>query len=62
MLFLLNGLTETACDWQLACIVFSGADETALQAARAAWATLKGSGATLAYWQQGDDGAWVNKA
>ncbi len=62
VLFLLDGLMETSLDWDLVCLVFSGADESALSNARAAWSRLKADGQTIAYWQQTDSGGWEQKA
>ena len=61
VLFLLDGLTESAHAYDLICLVFSGGDEAAVNAARAAWAKYKDAGASLTYWQQGDRG-WEKKA
>ena len=62
VLFMLDGLTETTLDWELVCLVFSGADDAALGNARAAWSRLKAGGANFAYWQQTDAGGWEQKA
>jgi len=40
-------------------VLFEARDEEALIAARAAWKTLSGSGATVSYWREGDEGEWV---
>jgi DNA polymerase-3 subunit chi len=41
--------------------LFDGADEAAVAAARARWATAKAAGHALSYWQQGAKG-WEKKA
>ncbi len=43
-------------------LIFDGADDEALSAARAEWKALKGEGFTLSYWQQTDSGGWEKKA
>lgn len=43
-------------------LLFDGADEDQLQAARGQWKILKGQGHNLAYWQQSERGAWEKKA
>lgn len=43
-------------------IIFDGRDDTALTTARERWKTLKGQGATLAYWKQSDEGRWEKAA
>lgn len=62
VLFLCDGLTETAHAYQLICLIFSGADASALANARAAWTRYKEAGHELTYWQQGDTGGWEKKA
>nr|WP_209282588.1 DNA polymerase III subunit chi [Brevundimonas alba] len=43
-------------------IIFDGRDDTALQAARVRWKTLKDAGANLAYWKQSPEGRWEKAA
>lgn len=43
-------------------IMFDGNNEAELLDARAQWKALKGTGATLSYFQQTDDGRWEKKA
>ena len=43
-------------------LIFDGADDAALLAARAQWKALKESGFPLSYWQQTDSGGWEKKA
>ena len=43
-------------------LLFDGADEDQLVAARMQWKTLKEQGHILAYWQQGARGGWEKKA
>lgn len=42
--------------------LFDGRDEAAVAAARARWKARREAGHTLQYWQQSDDGRWVEKA
>jgi DNA polymerase III subunit chi len=42
-------------------ILFDGANEAELAAARAQWKELLASGATLAYWQENEDGRFEKK-
>ena len=48
--------------YDLCCTIFDGNDPEALNAAREKWKTLKDSGATLSYYQQGENGGWQQKA
>ena len=43
-------------------LLFDGNDADQLADARAQWATLKSAGHDLAYFQQGEDGRWQQKA
>jgi len=43
-------------------IIFDGRDEVALHRARERWTSLKGAGASLAYWKQSDAGRWEKAA
>jgi DNA polymerase III subunit chi len=43
-------------------LLFDGADEDQLVAARAHWKSLKEKGLTLTYWQQSARGGWEKKA
>lgn len=56
-------LSDTDWDerFSLVCLVFEGADETAVATARARWKALKDAGADLTYWQQGPQGGWEKK-
>ena len=62
-LFIVDGsdmsLTE---EFERCFIIFDGRDETALHQARERWKTLKGQGASLAYWKQSDEGRWEKAA
>ena len=49
-------------DWKMVCDMFDGTDETALEAARARWKTLKAAGHALSYWRQTPAGAWEKAA
>ncbi|QXX74351.1 DNA polymerase III subunit chi [Methylovirgula sp. HY1] len=56
-------LIAEPCDmYERMILLFDGADEDQLIAARMQWKTLKGQGHTLAYWQQGERGGWEKKA
>jgi DNA polymerase-3 subunit chi len=39
-------------------IMFDGADEDAVHAARQTWKSLKAAGAAMSYWRQTPDGGW----
>jgi len=43
-------------------IMFDGNNEAELTDARVQWKALKDSGATLAYYQQTEEGRWEKKA
>lgn len=45
-----------------ALLLFDGADEAALAAARGQWARLKEDGRALSYWRQDNNGKWEKKA
>jgi len=49
-------------DWKMVCDMFDGTDETALEAARARWKTLKAAGHALSYWRQTPNGGWEKAA
>jgi DNA polymerase III subunit chi len=49
-------------DWKMVCDMFDGTDETALEAARARWKSLKAAGHALSYWRQTPAGAWEKAA
>ena len=62
-LFLTDGAVAGPLDWVERCFdLFDGNDDTALQAARARWSTLKEAGHDLTYWQQSDAGKWEERA
>ncbi|CAK0772758.1 DNA polymerase III subunit chi [Azospirillaceae bacterium] len=48
--------------FSLVCDVFDGNDSTALSAARERWRRCKSAGCSLTYWQQTENGGWVQKA
>lgn len=48
--------------FDLVCALFNGHDEEALATARASWRTYRDAQQQLVYYQQDDDGAWVEKA
>ena len=43
-------------------VMFDGANEAELEAARAQWTRLKREGFALEYWQQGETGGWKRTA
>ena len=45
-----------------AIIMFDGADPEALDRARADWKRLRSAGHEISYWQQNEQGRWVNRA
>lgn len=49
-------------DWERVCDMFDGTDETALEAARGRWKTLKAAGHALSYWRQTTAGGWEKAA
>lgn len=42
-------------------LLFDGADEASLAAARKAWAEMKAAGHAITYWQQRPEGGWEKK-
>ena len=62
-LFILDGAELGGTEGYQRCfILFDGRDERAVRAERDRWKALKGQGASLAYWKQSPDGAWVKAA
>ena len=60
--FLIEGASPQAVEgYTRVVLIFDGRDDEALKSAREHWKTLKDSGHTLTYWQQGDRG-WERKA
>lgn len=60
-LFLLEGVESARLDrFDRAFDLFDGADDAAVEAARARWKAAKAAGHTLTYWQQGPRG-WEKK-
>jgi DNA polymerase III subunit chi len=53
---------ETLDGLERANILFSGLDETAVEAARGLWRRFKAEGATIKYWKQDEDGRWKDQA
>jgi len=53
---------EAAEPYDRMIVIFDGNDENQLSNARQQWKALKQSGASLAYWQQNDNGGWEKKA
>lgn len=48
--------------FDLVCALFNGHDEEALATARANWRTYREAEQRLVYYQQDEDGAWIEKA
>ena len=62
ILVLTDGATADSLPSFARCLdVFDGADETAVEAARARWKAYKEAGHGLTYWQQTDSGGWERK-
>ncbi|WP_374655096.1 DNA polymerase III subunit chi [Dongia sp.] len=67
-LLLCDGAPAPTCDdlaaqgFDLVCILFNGQDEEALTAARATWRDYKSAQQQLVYYQQDEDGGWIEKA
>ena len=55
------GLPDVS-DYARAVYMFDGRDEAAVTEARLQWKAAKGLGHALSYWQQDDNGRWVNRA
>jgi len=61
VLFLVDGaVSPHVGDYDIACEVFNGHDESAVTAARARWKEYKEAGHTLSYWQQAEKG-WTKE-
>lgn len=62
VLFLVDGAERSdVTAFDLVCTLFDGRDEAAVLQARAFWKTCRGAGCALTYWQQGEQGGWVQK-
>lgn len=55
-------LESEAAPTTRAALLFDGADSAELEDARAQWRELREAGYSLVYYQQNDDGKWVEKA
>lgn len=63
VLFLVEGAEPPDIAAYTRCVLmFDGNDETAVAEARGHWTALKAKGYEASYWQQNENGAWVNKA
>ncbi|HEY1095628.1 MAG TPA: DNA polymerase III subunit chi [Alphaproteobacteria bacterium] len=63
MMVLENATLPEQHDFDLLCLVFDGHDPLQIQQARQQWARLKEQNdMTLSYWQQQENGQWINKA
>jgi DNA polymerase-3 subunit chi len=61
--FLVDGASPPPLDgYERAVFLFDGNDEGQIEAARAHWKVLKGSGHGVTYWQQTPEGRWEQKA
>ena len=61
--FLLDGAElDDASSYQRVVFIFDGRDPEAVTRARAQWQEARGSGHTVSYWQQDEDGRWQQKA
>ncbi|MBI1393561.1 MAG: DNA polymerase III subunit chi [Alphaproteobacteria bacterium] len=49
-------------DFARCVLIFDGADEAAIGAARALWKDIRGAGHAATYWRQGDAGRWEKQA
>jgi len=62
VLFLTDGATsERLAAYDVCAILFDGADESAVAAARESWRAYKEAGHDVTYWQQGE-GGWNKQA
>lgn len=62
-LFLIEGAEAgDLASYERCILLFDGADETALNAARARWSRFKAAGHPVSYWKQSVDGAWGKQA
>jgi DNA polymerase-3 subunit chi len=62
VLFLTDGATsERLAAYDVCAILFDGADEAAVAAARESWRAYKAAGHEVTYWQQGE-GGWDKQA
>jgi DNA polymerase-3 subunit chi len=43
-------------------IIFDGADQRAVEAARSQWKSARGEGCSVTYWQQTESGRWEKRA
>ncbi len=63
LLILTDGAaTARAAEYDLVCVMLSGADETALAAGRKQWTEIKASGAAMSYWVQEAGKGWKQRA
>jgi len=63
VLFLVHGAEPAALETYIRCVLmFDGRNDTALNAARTQWKSLKAAGHDATYWQQSDEGKWEKKA
>jgi DNA polymerase-3 subunit chi len=61
--FFVDGATPgSVAGLDRAIVIFDGADEIALAQAREDWKRLSREGLDISYWQQDEQGRWVNRA
>ncbi|MBT3358764.1 MAG: DNA polymerase III subunit chi [Rhodospirillales bacterium] len=61
-LFLTDGCSGPATDFERCFDMFDGNDPSSVAAARERWKANKADGHNLAYWQQTEAGGWAQKA
>jgi DNA polymerase III subunit chi len=54
--------TPDLANWRMAIHFIDGADDQAVDGARARWREYKAAGHDLTYWTQGQDGGWTKTA
>lgn len=64
MLFLVEGASvpEEISAFTRVALLLDGQDESAVAAARQTWRRMREAGHAVAYWQQGEDGRWTQRA
>ncbi len=63
VLFLVDGAEESAPEDFARCVLlFDGKNEERVAQARSYWSNLKDTGIAITYWQQQEDGKWVQTA
>ena len=63
VLFLTDGAeSAAAANFDLTCLLFDGADEESVKAARLKWKGYRDADIPLTYWQQNESGGWEKQA